>query len=237
MEDLLISKHPHISGCSQTPVQLSTHSSVQLPSWGRWSTNMKRAGFCQISDEFCSVYCSFLSPLCCCHPRIVNWYHSSSYTLLCLSSCARDDVMLPLVWINRRWPYADTEEWARPWLGVPALVSQNDWLLFLHPTRPNQTFTCAHTPMCNFFRGWLLLCSTASTPQQSMWNFAFLTFAANMTSFVFQLFCKQSEYWRKLLSATFMQRTIEGVPSQWWVQHGSYAYWDTKISETLFKFK
>lgn len=132
-------------------MQLSTHSSVQLPSWGRWSTNMKRAGFCQISDEFCSVYCSFLSPLCCCHPRIVNWYHSSSYALLSLSSCARDDVMLPLVWINRRWPYADTEEWARPWLGVPALVSQNDWLLFLHPTRPNQTFTCAHTPMCNYF--------------------------------------------------------------------------------------
>ena len=85
------------------------------------------------------------SLLCRCHPHIVNWHHSSSYALLSLNSRARNDVMLPIIWINHRWPYAATEEWARPWSGVPVLLSHNVWLLFLHPTRPNQTFTCAHT--------------------------------------------------------------------------------------------
>lgn len=99
-----------------------------------------------------------------------------------ISGHAWNGFMLPLIWINQRWPYAATEEWVKPWLGVPVLVSHNVCLLFCYPhILIRLAHADMHTHPCAPLHGWLLLCMTTSAAQQSMWNFPFPMFAVNIS--------------------------------------------------------
>lgn len=131
--------------------------------------------------------------------------------------------MLSLIWINHRWPYAATEEWAKPWLGV--LVSHNICLLFCIPhilIRPS--YAC--TPICNF--PWLII----------IMHNNFHTWTINV-KLPFPDVCCQYQP----LMAFFCLHTvdtqdratfIEGnnkpskvAPLQWCVQYRSFAHTDT----------
>lgn len=80
-------------------------------------------------------------------PRILKLTHPFRLKMYVWTS-----LMLPLIWINHRWPYASTEEWASPWLGVPMLVSPSVWLLF---RIPHVLIRHTHTHSLNF--PWLII--------------------------------------------------------------------------------
>lgn len=99
LEALLIhSTTTHPSTFSNTYAPVFTHSSVQLLVYGAL------ASLCQICDKRWSIV-SFAST------------YALHADLEALKACAAR--CLPLIWINHRWPYAATEEWAKPWLAEP----------------------------------------------------------------------------------------------------------------------